>query len=167
MRHIIGILLQNESGALSRVAALFSSRGYNIESLTVAATNDPGLSRITLVTKGSDAVVAQIANQLHRLIDVIAVDDMTGEDHLERELALIKLRVRPAQREAIRALLEKSGGRLLAEERDCQILELAASEAEVSQLVQQLSAQAELLEIVRSGALAMSRQEHTLHVVES
>jgi acetolactate synthase-1/3 small subunit len=167
MRHIIGILLQNESGALSRVAGLFSSRGYNIESLTVAATNDPGLSRITLVTKGSDAVVAQIANQLHRLIDVIAVDDMTGEDHLERELALIKLRVRPAQREAIRALLEKSGGRLLAEERDCQILELAASEAEVSQLVQQLSAQAELLEIVRSGALAMSRQEHTLHVVES
>jgi len=167
MRHIIGILLQNESGALSRVAGLFSSRGYNIESLTVAATNDPGLSRITLVTKGSDAVVAQIANQLHRLIDVIAVDDMTGEDHLERELAILKLRVRPAQREGIRALLEKAGGRLLAEERDCQIVELAASEAEVSQLVQQLAAQAELLEIVRSGALAMSRQEHTLHVVES
>lgn len=167
MRHIIGILLQNESGALSRVAGLFSSRGYNIESLTVAATNDPGLSRITLVTKGSDAVVAQIANQLNRLIDVIAVDDMTGEDHLERELAIIKLRVRPAQREAIRTLLDKAGGRLLAEERDCQIVELAASEAEVSQLVQQLAAQAELLEIVRSGALAMSRQEHTLHVVES
>jgi acetolactate synthase I/III small subunit len=167
MRHIIGILLQNESGALSRVAGLFSSRGYNIESLTVAATNDPGLSRITLVTKGSDAVVAQIANQLNRLIDVIAVDDMTGEDHLERELAIIKLRVRPAQREAIRALLENAGGRLLAEERDCQIVELAASEAEVSELVQLLAAQAELLEIVRSGALAMSRQEHTLHVVES
>jgi acetolactate synthase I/III small subunit len=166
MRHIIGILLQNESGALSRVAGLFSSRGYNIESLTVAATNDPGLSRITLVTKGSDAVVAQIANQLNRLIDVIAVDDMTGEDHLERELAIVKLRVRPAQREAIRTLLEKAGGRLLAEDRDCQIVELAASEAEVSQLVQQLAAQAELLEIVRSGALAMSRQEHTLHVVE-
>jgi acetolactate synthase-1/3 small subunit len=167
MRHIIGILLQNESGALSRVAGLFSSRGYNIESLTVAATNDPGLSRITLVTKGSDAVVAQIANQLNRLIDVIAVDDMTGEDHLERELAIIKLGVRPAQREATRTLLDKAGGRLLAEERDCQIVELAASEAEVSQLVQQLAAQAELLEIVRSGALAMSRQEHTLHVVES
>ena len=71
MRHIIGILLQNESGALSRVAGLFSSRGYNIESLSVAATDDPSLSRITLVTKGSDAVVAQIANQLNRLIDVI------------------------------------------------------------------------------------------------
>jgi acetolactate synthase-1/3 small subunit len=167
MRHIIGILLQNESGALSRVAGLFSSRGYNIESLSVAATDDPGLSRITLVTKGSDAVVAQIANQLNRLIDVIAVDDMTGEDHLERELAIIKLRVRPAQREAVRSLLEKAGGRLVTEERDCQIVELVASEAGISEVVQRLAAQAELLEIVRSGALAMSRQEHTLHVVES
>jgi acetolactate synthase-1/3 small subunit len=167
MRHILGILLQNESGALSRVAGLFSSRGYNIESLSVAATDDPGLSRITLVTKGSDTVVAQIANQLNRLIDVIAVDDMTGEDHLERELAIIKLRVRPAQRSAIRALLEKAGGRLLSEDRDCQIAELVASEAEVTELVPRLAAEAELLEIVRSGALAMSRQEHTLHVVES
>ena len=167
MRHIIGILLQNESGALSRVAGLFSSRGYNIESLTVAATDDPSLSRITLVTKGSDTVVAQIANQLNRLIDVIAVDDMTGEDHLERELAIIKVRVRPAQREAIGVLLQKAGGKLLTEERDCQILEVVASEAEVTDLVQRLATQAELLEIVRSGALAMSRQEHTLHVVES
>jgi acetolactate synthase I/III small subunit len=166
MRHIIGILLQNESGALSRVAGLFSSRGYNIESLSVSATNDPGLSRITLVTKGSETVVAQIANQLNKLIDVIAVDDMTGEDHLERELAIIKLRVRPAQRDPIRALVEKAGGRLLAEERDCQVVELTASEAEVTDLAQKLAAQAELLEIVRSGALAMSRQEHTLHVVE-
>ncbi len=167
MRHIIGILLQNESGALSRVAGLFSSRGYNIESLSVSATNDPALSRITLVTKGSETVVAQIANQLNKLIDVIAVDDMTGEDHLERELGIIKLRVRPAQRETIRALVEKAGGRLLAEERDCQVVELTASEAEVTDLAQKLSAQAELLEIVRSGALAMSRQERTLHVVES
>ncbi len=121
MRHIIGILLQNEFGALSRVAGLFSSRGYNIESLSVAATDDPGLSRITLVTKGSDTVVAQIANQLNKLIDVIAVDDMTGEDHLERELAIIKLRIRSGQRDVVRALLEKAGGRVLGEERDCQI----------------------------------------------
>jgi acetolactate synthase I/III small subunit len=165
MRHIIGILLQNESGALSRVAGLFSSRGYNIESLSVSATDDPSLSRITLVTKGSETVVAQIANQLNKLIDVVAVDDMTGEDHLERELGIIKLRVRPAQREAIRALVEKAGARLLAEERDCQVIELTASETEVTELAQKLAAQAELLEIVRSGALAMSRQEHTLHVV--
>lgn len=167
MRHIIGILLQNESGALSRVAGLFSSRGYNIESLSVSATDDPSLSRITLVTKGTDAAIQQVVNQLNKLIDVIAVDDMTGEDHLERELAIIKLRLRPGHREAIRAKVAEAGGRVLAEERDCQIVELAASEAEVTELVRQLATQAELLEIVRSGALAMSRQEHTLHVVES
>lgn len=167
MRHIIGILLQNEFGALSRVAGLFASRGYNIESLSVSVTDDPGLSRITLVTTGTAAAIQQVVNQLNKLIDVIAVDDMTGEDHLERELAIVKLRLRPGQRETIRSLVLKAGGRILADERDCLILELAASEAEVSELVRQLASQAELLEIVRSGALAMSRQEHTLHVVES
>src|SRR6187399_1364255 len=120
MRHIIGILLQNESGALSRVAAMFSSRGYNIESLSVSATDDPAVSRITLVTKGSDAVVQQIVKQLHKLIDVVAVDDMTSDDHVERELALIKIRVRPAQRAAVQSLLAQTGGRVLGEERDIQ-----------------------------------------------
>jgi acetolactate synthase I/III small subunit len=166
MRHIIGILLQNESGALTRVAGMFSSRGYNIESLTVSATDDPALSRITLVTKGSEAVVNQIVNQLNKLIDVVAVDDMTGDDHLERELAIVKLRGKPAQREAVRTLVGKAGGRVLTEERDCQIVELASSEAAVTEFVRLLAAQAELLEIVRSGALAMSRQERSLHVVE-
>jgi acetolactate synthase-1/3 small subunit len=167
MRHIIGILLQNESGALSRVAGLFSSRGYNIESLSVSATDDPSLSRLTLVTKGSDAVVQQIVNQLHKLIDVVAVDDMTGEDHLERELALLKLRVKPAQRDAVRARVTAAGGRILADERDCLIVELTSGEAAISELARELAAAAELLEVVRSGALAMSRQEPTLHVVET
>jgi len=167
MRHIIGILLQNESGALSRVAALFSSRGYNIESLSVAATDDPSLSRITLVTKGPEAVIHQIVTQLHKLIDVVAADDMTGEDHLERELAILKLRLRPGQRDAIRALVEDASGRVLAEEPDCVVVELTSSEAAITELTQRLAAQAELLEIVRSGALAMSRQERILHVVES
>lgn len=167
MRHIIGILLQNESGALSRVAGLFSSRGYNIESLSVSATDDPALSRITLVTTGSEAVVHQIVLQLQKLIDVVAVDDMTSDDHLERELALIKLRVKPAQRDAVRSMVEKAGGRVLAEGSDCHIVEIASSEAEVSALSQALASQCELLEIVRSGALAMSRQAGILHVVES
>ncbi|HXC60551.1 MAG TPA: acetolactate synthase small subunit [Steroidobacteraceae bacterium] len=167
MRHIIGILLQNESGALSRVAGLFSSRGYNIESLSVSATDDPALSRITLVTKGSEAVVQQIVNQLNRLIDVVAVDDMTGEDHLERELALIKLRVRPSQRDSVRALVERAGGRVVTESSDCHVVEVTSSEAEITALTQSLATQAELLEIVRSGALAMARQERILHVVES
>jgi len=167
MRHIIGILLQNEFGALSRVAGLFASRGYNIESLSVAVTDDPSLSRITLVTTATAAAVQQVVNQLNKLIDVIAVDDMTGEDHLERELAIVKLRVRQGQRQAVQALVQQCGGRILTEERDCLVVELVASEAEVSELVAKLASQAELLEIVRSGALAMSRQEQTLHVVES
>lgn len=167
MRHIIGILLQNESGALSRVAGLFSSRGYNIESLSVATTDDPALSRITLVTKGSEAVIQQIVNQLHKLIDVVAVDDMTGEDHLERELALIKVRLKAGQRDAVRSVVEQAGGRLLGDSNGCHIVELTSSEAEITELARRLAAQAELLEIVRSGALAMSRQERILHVVES
>jgi acetolactate synthase I/III small subunit len=166
MRHIIGILLQNESGALSRVAAMFSSRGYNIESLSVSATDDPTVSRITLVTQGSDAVVQQIVNQLHKLIDIVAVDDMTTDDHLERELALIKVRVRSAQKAAVQALLAQAGGRVLGEERDCLILEITSSESAITELARNLAAQAELLEIVRSGALAMLRQERVLHVVE-
>ena len=167
MRHIIAILLQNESGALSRVAGLFSSRGYNIESLSVSATDDPALSRITLVTKGSEAVVQQIVNQLHKLIDIVAVDDMTSDDHLERELALLKVRIKPAQRTAVQALLAKSGGKVLSDERDCQIVEITSSEAAITELARNLGAAAELLEIVRSGALGMLRQERVLHVVES
>ena len=115
MRHIIGILLQNEAGALSRVANLFSSRGYNIESLSVSATDDPTLSRLTLVTQGSDAVVQQIVNQLHKLLDVVAADNMTGEDHIERELALLKLRVKPASRDAVNNEVAQAGGKVLAD----------------------------------------------------
>ena len=88
MRHIIAILLQNEAGALTRVAGLFSTRGYNIESLSVAPTDDPTVSRLTLVTKGSEGVIQQIANQLNKLVDVVSIEDMTRGEHLERELGL-------------------------------------------------------------------------------
>ena len=113
MRHIIGILLQNESGALSRVAGLFSSRGYNIESLSVATTEDPTVSRVTLVTTGSEAVIQQIVAQLNKLIDVVTVDDMTGGDHLERELALVKLRLRYDAARGGRPQVQATGGRVL------------------------------------------------------
>ena len=95
-RHIISILLQNEVGALTRVASLFSTRGYNIESLNVAPTDDPTVSRLTLVTTGTDAVIQQIVNQSLKLIDVVNVDDMTRDQHIERELLLIKLRAGPS-----------------------------------------------------------------------
>ena len=95
MRHIIAILLQNEAGALSRVAGLFSTRGYNIESLSVAPTDNEAVSRITLVTEGSDAVIQQILSQLNKLVDVVSAEDLTPGEHLERELVLLKLKVRP------------------------------------------------------------------------
>jgi acetolactate synthase I/III small subunit len=166
MRHIIGILLQNESGALSRVAGLFSSRGYNIESLSVAATDDPALSRITLVTKGSEAVIHQIVSQLNKLIDVVAVDDMTSDDHFERELALIKLRVHAGKRDAVKALVDQAGARVLSDDNDRHIVELVSSETAIVRFAQSLEAHGELLEIVRSGVLGISRQDHVLHVVE-
>ena len=93
MRHTIAILLQNETGALARVASMFSTRGYNIESLSVAPTQDPTISRITLVTEGSDPVIEQITKQLHKLIDVVDVLDITLHDHVERELIMIKFKV--------------------------------------------------------------------------
>ena len=98
---------------------------------------------------------------------MLRADDMTSDDHVERELALIKLKVRPAQREQVRALVERAGGRVLSDGADCHIVELSSSEAEINALAKALAAQAQMLEIVRSGALAMSRQERILHVVES
>jgi acetolactate synthase-1/3 small subunit len=166
MRHIIGILLQNEAGALTRVAGLFSSRGYNIESLSVAPTNDPTVSRLTLVTSGSDAVILQIANQLKKLIDVVSVEDMTGGEHVERELVLLKLRVDPTQRDSVRGYVVRTGGRVLDPSSDCFIIELLGSEFDVNGFIRDLSAQAELLEVVRSGALGISRNHRSLQAVK-
>ena len=157
MRHIIAIQLQNEAGALTRVAGLFSTRGYNIESLSVAATDDPTVSRITLVTRGSDAVVQQILAQLNNLIDVDTDEHKTGGEHIERELVLLKLKVRPEQSDAVRGYVVRSGGRVLDPASDGFIVELTASEAEVDAFVADLAKGAQLLEVVRSGALGISR----------
>ncbi len=156
MRHIIAVSLQNEAGALTRVAGLFSTRGYNIESLSVAATDDPGMSRITLVTKGSDAVIAQILNQLSKLIDVVEVVDMTLGEHIERELAVLKLKVAATQADAVRGYVLRGGGRVLYAERGQFIVELTASESEINGFIADLAGGAELLEVVRSGALGIA-----------
>ena len=166
MRHIIAILLQNEAGALSRVAGMFSSRGYNIESLSVAPTDDPTVSRLTLVTRGSDAVIQQIVNQLNKLIDVVSVDDMTRGEHLERELVLLKLRLDPAQRDAVRGFVVRTGGRVLDPTIDSFIVELLGSEAEISGFIAELASHGELVEVVRSGALGVSRSNRALRLVQ-
>ena len=128
MRHLIAILLQNEAGALTRVTGLISSRGYNIESLSVAPTNDPTVSRVTLVTIGSDEVIAQINAQLLKLVDVVAVEDMTGGDHLARELLLIKLQVPVEHVEAVGTLLRRVNGRILSANPSSFIVELTSTE---------------------------------------
>jgi acetolactate synthase-1/3 small subunit len=165
MRHIIAILLQNEAGALTRVAGLFSTRGYNIESLSVAPTEDPTVSRLTLVTTGSDAVIQQIANQLNKLVDVVSIEDMTRGEHLERELVLLKLKVRPEKTDTVRGYVVRTGGRVLDPAPDGFIVELTASEVEVNAFIADLAQNAELLEVVRSGTLGIGRNARQLRVV--
>src|SRR5574340_1273941 len=113
MRHIISVLLENEAGALSRVSGLFSARGYNIESLTVAPTEDATLSRMTIVTTGSDEVIEQITKQLNKLIDVVKVVDLSDAGHIERELMLVKVRAEGEDREEIKRTADIFRGRIL------------------------------------------------------
>jgi acetolactate synthase-1/3 small subunit len=156
MRHLIAILLQNEAGALTRVTGLISSRGYNIESLSVAPTNDPSISRITLVTTGSDAVIAQINSQLQKLVDVVTVEDMTTGDHLARELALLKLQIDADQQDAAMQVVRRSGGKVLSTEPSW-IVEIAGTEDEIAEAVAAIAAFGTIVEIVRGGVLGISR----------
>jgi acetolactate synthase I/III small subunit len=166
MRHIIAILLQNEAGALTRVAGLISARGYNIESLSVAPTNDPTVSRVTLVTIGSDAAIAQINAQLLKLVDVVAVEDMTGGDHLARELLLIKLQLPPQHIDSVGALLRRVGGKVLSSNTSSYIVELAGTELEIGEFIANIGAFGEIIEVVRSGVLGVARSNPRLHVVK-
>ena len=113
MRHILSLLLENEAGALSRVAGLFSARAYNIESLTVAPTEDPTLSRMTIVTSGSDDVIEQITKQLNKLIEVVKVFDLNEGRHIERELMLVKIRSEGKDREEIKRTADIFRGRVI------------------------------------------------------
>lgn len=166
MRHVIAILLQNEAGALTRVTGLISSRGYNIESLSVAPTNDPTVSRVTLVTIGSDPVIAQINAQLQKLVDVVAVEDMTSGDHLARELMLIKLQLGSAHVGAVTDLLRRVGGRILASNPSSFIVELASTEVEIGEFIANIGSFGEIIEVVRSGVLGISRSNPRLHAVK-
>jgi acetolactate synthase-1/3 small subunit len=166
MRHLIAILLQNEAGALTRVTGLISNRGYNIESLSVAPTNDPTVSRVTLVTIGSDHVIAQINAQLLKLVDVIAVEDMTSGDHLARELLLIKLQISAEHIEAVSTLLRRVRGRVLSSNPWSYIVELTSTETEIGEFIANVSAFGEIVEVVRSGVLGIARANPRLHVVK-
>lgn len=166
MRHVIAMLLQNEAGALTRVTGLISARGYNIESLSVAPTTDPTVSRVTLVTIGSDAVIAQINAQLLKLVDVVAVEDMTSGDHLARELLLIKLQISAQHIEPASALVRRAAGKVLSSNPSSYIVELASTEFEIGEFIANIGAFGEIIEVVRSGVLGMARSNPRLHVVK-
>ena len=157
MRHIISILLQNEAGALARVANLFSSRGYNIESLNVAPTHDETVSRLTLVTTGSDEVIDQISKQLGKLVDVVNIIDMTDGDHIERELALFKLQLPADDQEALVELAREFGARILDDHEGHFTVELIGGSGEIDRFVERFSDRVEILTVVRSGAMAVAR----------
>lgn len=163
MRHIISILMENESGALSRVAGLFSARGYNIESLTVAPTEDASLSRMTLVTSGSDDVIEQITKQLNKLIDVVKLIDLAESAHIERELMLIKVKTTEASREEIRSMADIFRGRILDITPVTYVIELTGPSEKLDAFIATVDA-ANIIEVVRSGATGISRGEKGLHL---
>jgi acetolactate synthase I/III small subunit len=163
MKHIISVLLENEAGALSRVVGLFSARGYNIETLTVAPTEDPSLSRMTIVTAGSDEVIEQITKHLNRLIEVVKVSDLTEAPHLERELMLIKVRAVGKDREEIKRMADIFRGRIIDVTDKSYTIELTGKADKLSSFIEALDPGA-ILETVRTGACGIGRGERVLRV---
>ena len=163
MRHIISILLENEAGALSRVAGLFSARGYNIESLTVAPTEDATLSRMTIVTRGSDDVIEQITKQLNKLIDVVKVVDLSEAGHIERELMLVKVRAEGELREEMKRMSDIFRGRIVDVTDKTYTIELTGAGYKLDAFLEALDKDA-ILETVRTGASGIGRGDRILKV---
>ena len=157
MKHTIAILLQNESGALTRVASMFSTRGYNIDSLSVAPTDNPSISRLTLVTQGSDEVIGQITKQLYKLIDVVDVLNITQHDHIERELMMIKLKANDDKEDAIKTVLFDYSATIVNDKDQLLIIEVMADTAKNDKLLEALSAMSTLVAVARTGPLALAK----------
>jgi acetolactate synthase-1/3 small subunit len=155
--------MENESGALSRVANLFSARGYNIESLTVAPTDDPTLSRLTLVTSGNEQIIEQIVKQLNKLIDVVKLIDLSETDSIERELMLIKTKAIGEQRAEMMRLSEIFGGHILDVTESTYTIELTGPGGKLDNFLNAVEKDA-ILEVVRSGATGIARGQKALHV---
>ncbi|PKM13585.1 MAG: acetolactate synthase small subunit [Gammaproteobacteria bacterium HGW-Gammaproteobacteria-3] len=163
MRHIISILIENESGALSRVAGLFSARGYNIESLTVAPTEDASLSRMTLVTWGNDNIIEQITKQLNKLIDVVKLIDLAESAHIERELMLLKIRTTDLTRAEVKRVVEIFRGKIIDVTPTTYVVEMTGPSDKLDAFVKTLDEDS-IIEVVRSGATGICRGEKGLHL---
>ena len=163
MKHIISVLLENEPGALSRVVGLFSARGYNIESLTVAPTEDKSLSRMTIVTAGSDEIIEQITKHLNRLVDVVKVNDLTESSYIERELMMIKVRAAGKEREEMKRMAEIFRGSIIDVTDKTYTIELTGDSGKLDAFIAALDP-AVVLETVRTGSCGIGRGERVLKV---
>ncbi|HEY8119115.1 MAG TPA: acetolactate synthase small subunit [Methylophilaceae bacterium] len=163
MKHIISLLMENESGALSRVSGLFSARGYNIESLTVAPTEDATLSRMTIVTSGSDEVIEQIIKQLNKLVDVVKVLDLNDGRHIERELMLVKVKATGPYRDEMKRLCDIFRGRIIDVADGSYTMELTGTGSKLDAFLETLDKSA-ILETVRTGASGIGRGDRILKV---
>lgn len=162
MRHIISVLLENESGALARLVGLFAQRGYNIDSLNVAATEDPTLSRLTLITHGNDQVIEQITKQLHKLVEVVKVSDLAESAHIERELMLVKVKANSNQRDEVKRSADIFRGQIIDVTPTTYTIQLAGTGDKLDAFIQALGT-IPVLEVVRSGAVGIARGEKTLN----
>ncbi len=163
MRHVIALLLENEAGALSRVAGLFSARGYNIESLTVAPTEDPTLSRMTIVTNGSDEIIEQIIKQLNKLVDVVKVVDLNDGNFIERELVLIKVRAVGKDREELKRMTDIFRGKIIDVTEKLYTIEITGDCQKIDAFMAAIDPSL-ILETVRTGASGIARVERVLRV---
>ena len=163
MRHIISVLIENEAGALSRVVGLFSARGYNIETLTVAPTEDETLSRMTIVTVGSDEIIEQITKHLNRLIEVVKVVDLTEGQHIERELMLIKVRAVGKEREELKRTADIFRGRIIDVTEKSYTIEMTGAADKLEAFIQAIDRTA-ILETVRTGSSGIGRGERVLRL---
>lgn len=163
MRHVISLLLENESGALSRVSGLFSARGYNIESLSVAPTEDASLSRMTIVTRGSDDTIEQITKQLNKLVDVIKVVDISEAAHIERELMLVKVRATGKDREEMKRMADIFRGRIIDVTDSSYVIELTGTQDKLDSFLSAIDGGL-ILETVRSGVCGVGRGDRVLKV---
>ena len=157
MRHIISLQLENESGALSRVAGLFSARGFNIESLTVAPTNDETLSRMTIVSIGDDDIIEQIVKQLDKLIDVVTVTNLTATEHIERELVLVKIDVNPNSQAGIDKYIDEYSGKIVDVSEDTYTVEVAGKSQRVNDFLEAIDA-TKILEVSRTGVTGVCQK---------
>jgi len=163
MRHVISLLIENEAGALSRVSGLFSARAYNIESLTVAPTEDPSMSRITIVSVGSDGIIEQITKQLNKLIEVIKVVDISEAAHIERELMLVKVRATGKDREEMKRMSDIFRGRIIDVTETTYVIELTGNTAKLDSFIEAID-RSLILETVRTGVCGIGRGDRILKV---